>query len=329
MTNQLSEKTTTNALGPLRLPKGITVRAALQKVLKLAINPLDTPLANNAVVTLYYLDINGVVTARVEKPIYININPEAAAKLAVGKALASIALIGGVDFKYIKYSTSFILSEENHNESLAVNKAFTVITNLMLKLGIESDDGFEKTAIALVSSGNCNAHDIKISGENNILFIDVSEGRARLGNSTLARAYDQTGNVSPDLDRSDYLVNVFQAIQILISEGLILSGIDISYGGLITSLCQMAVAGKCGIKVSMEVRQLPHYKLFAEEVGLLIEISDKDLVRVCTLLDIYQITFECIGHTTIEKEISIICDSKTVLSENTDTIESWRYMVEW
>ena len=73
----------------------------------------------------------------------------------------------------------------------------------------------------------------------------------RLGGSALAQCYNQLGNEFPDLDDPEYFKRAFNTIQTLIKEGFILSGHDVSDGGLVTALSEMAFAGNCGLSASI------------------------------------------------------------------------------
>ena len=67
----------------------------------------------------------------------------------------------------------------------------------------------------------------------------------RLGGSALAQCYSQLGNEFPDMDEPEYFKKAFNVIQKLVLEQLVLSGHDVSDGGLITALLEMAFAGNC------------------------------------------------------------------------------------
>ena len=73
----------------------------------------------------------------------------------------------------------------------------------------------------------------------------------RLGASALAQCYSQLGNEFPDMDSPEYFKKVFNVIQKLIQEELIFSGHDVSDGGLITTLLEMAFAGNCEIHANI------------------------------------------------------------------------------
>jgi len=80
----------------------------------------------------------------------------------------------------------------------------------------------------------------------------MGKGKYRLGGSSLAHVYGQIGHESPDIDDVAILKQAFEATQRLIEEDLILSGHDISDGGLIVALLEMAFSGNCGFHVDIK-----------------------------------------------------------------------------
>lgn len=85
----------------------------------------------------------------------------------------------------------------------------------------------------------------------------------------------QLGNECPDVDVGA-LKRGFNAVQDMIGARTILSGHDISDGGLLTAALEMAFAGNCGLALSLPggvSKEDPFASLYAEELGLLIEVS--------------------------------------------------------
>ena len=109
----------------------------------------------------------------------------------------------------------------------------------------------------------------------------------RLGGSALAHAYGQVGSLSPDVDL-EALGRAFEVTQRLIKQknSPVVSGHDVSDGGLAVALLEMAFAGNVGIDVSLPASPSPSLSsgrdasahpelaaLFAEEPGLVLEVS--------------------------------------------------------
>ncbi len=85
-------------------------------------------------------------------------------------------------------------------------------------------------------------------GGSSLLWVDLSGGHSRLGGSAFAQVFNQLGNVVPDVHDSAPLSKAFNAVQSLLEHKLILSGHDISDGGLLVTLLEMAFSGNLGWK---------------------------------------------------------------------------------
>ena len=101
-----------------------------------------------------------------------------------------------------------------------------------------------------------------------LYLIDLGGGRNRLGGSCLAQVFGVSGGEPPDVDDPGRLAEFFAAVRTLAAEGLLLAYHDRSDGGLFTTLCEMAFAGRVGLEIDLGVdRQGARDALFAEELG--------------------------------------------------------------
>ena len=126
--------------------------------------------------------------------------------------------------------------------------------------------------------------------------------------------------------------SIFNIIQNLISENIILAGHDISDGGLLTTLSEMAFSSLFGLNIDIKSSFLQEEYLFSEELGLVFEIREKDKNYVDKLFVEKNIFFENIGYTTTEKELLIKYNGEIVLDEKNDDVRyEWQktsYMLE-
>jgi phosphoribosylformylglycinamidine synthase len=156
--------------------------------------------------------------------------------------------------------------------------------------------------------------------------------------------YGQIGDEAPDLDNSQLLKRTFNAVQILISEDVILSGHDRSDGGLIVTLLEMAFGGNCGIEVNIAFSKqqsaisekksknrasyIVHHAsdilpiLFSEELGLVIEYLPKNEGRIMEVLQDNGVPYQIIGNTIGEKEIGISINNHSVLKEDMKVLKA-------
>lgn len=144
--------------------------------------------------------------------------------------------------------------------------------------------------------------------EGDLIWINI-DGKFRLGASALAQAFMQQGNDSPDIENFEALKKAFNVTQKLLSENLLLSGHDISEGGLVVALLEMAIAGMCGIKVDLK-DAMNFYGLkensienvlkvlFAEECGWILECKHENLNQVLSEFKANKINALHVGKST-------------------------------
>ena len=74
----------------------------------------------------------------------------------------------------------------------------------------------------------------------------------QLGGSALYQVNNKIGNICNDITSSDNFKNIFNSIQLLIRDGLIYSGHDISSGGILVSLLEMCfVSDGIGLDIDL------------------------------------------------------------------------------
>ena len=92
------------------------------------------------------------------------------------------------------------------------------------------------------------------------------------------------------------IINFFNFIYL---EGKILSGHDISDGGLITCLLEMCFAGISGIDVDiLHKNDSPINVLFTEEIGWVLEIREKECYEVLKTFEKHHVPVYKIGNST-------------------------------
>jgi phosphoribosylformylglycinamidine synthase single chain form len=284
-------------LAPLTLPEGLTVRAALERVLRLlavgskrfltnkvdrsvtgliarqqCCGPLQATVADVAVIAQSHFGRSGAATAIGEQPVKLLVSPAAGARMAVGEALTNLVFAKVDGIESVKCSGNWMWAPKLPGEGAAVCDAALAMRDAMVALGIAIDGGKDSLSMAtrvgqatvksprqLVISAYATMADItqvvtpdlKAPGESALLLIDLSQGRMRLGGSALAQVFGQLGSESPDMDDPALVRRAFGAVQELIGRDLVLAGHDVSDGGLVTTLLEMAFSGNCGIDVDL------------------------------------------------------------------------------
>ncbi|BCB95678.1 phosphoribosylformylglycinamidine synthase [Dissulfurispira thermophila] len=295
--------------------------------------PLQLTVSDVAVIAQSHFGLTGAAISIGEQPIKCLINPSAMARMSVGEALTNIVWAKISSLRDIKCSANWMWAPKLPGEGANLYDAAIAMRDIMLELGIAVDGGKDSLSMAakvLHPSGEIEivksppalvisayapcpditrviTPDIKRPGTSRLIYIDLGNGKNRLGGSAIAHCYKQIGDESPDVDNTILLKDAFNAIQKLIDKDLILSGHDRSDGGLITTLLEMAFSGNCGIEI--DLRQKTENEvialLFSEELGMVIEyIADKE-DAIVTILESYSIPYQIIGRTSTEKRIKI------------------------
>ncbi|KAI3697421.1 hypothetical protein L6452_30426 [Arctium lappa] len=303
------------------------------------VGPLQITLADVAVIAQTYTDYTGGACAIGEQPVKGLLDPKAMARLAVGEALTNLVWAKITSLSDVKASGNWMYAAKLEGEGAAMYDAAIALSEAMVELGIAIDGGKDSLSMAAHASGEVvkapgnlviSAYatcpditktvtpDLKLKDEGILLHIDLAKGKRRLGGSALAQVFDQIGDECPDVDDVPYLKAVFEVVQDLLTDELISAGHDVSDGGLIVSVLEMAFAGNCGVQINLSSQGKSIFEtLFSEELGLVLEISKANLDKVATTLASYGVSAEIIGQVTAEPRIGLKIDGMTHLDENT------------
>ncbi len=287
--------------------------------------PAQIPVSDASVTADGYFGLTGAASSIGENPARILIDPAAGARMAVGEMLTNLASAAISDLGDVRCRANWMWPAKLPGEGALLYDAAFAMSKIMIALGMAPDGGKDSSSMAskvnaeLVKSpgelavlGYAPVPDItkvmtpdfKRPGQSMIGFIDLGRGKNRLGGSSLAQAFGQLGNESPDVDDPNLLKRTFIAIQMLIREGRILSLHDRSDGGLITTIAEMCMAGNCGADILVD--QTDAIKiLFAEELGLALEFAPEDEDAVWKTLGDAEVPFTVFGWTSAKQALLI------------------------
>lgn len=381
-----------NSLKPLELPEGLTVRDALERVLRdvsvgskrfltnkvdrsvtglivrqQCCGPLQLTVADVAVVAQSHFPndkgfYSGAAIAIGERPLFGLVNSGAQGRMTVAEMLTNIAGARLTSLGDIKCSGNWMWAPKLPGEGVKLYDTAIAMRDLMVQIGIAIDGGKDSLSMAtkvkesgelvispgqLVISGYCTMSDImkvvtpdikrpsdsSLSfGRSRLWYVDLANGKMRLGGSALAHCFKQIGDECPDMEDPELLKNAFLAVQELIDRDLILAYHDISDGGLIVTLLEMVFAGNCGMEIRMD-RHKNHTirHLFAEECGFVIEVPAPGESRAYdeaeSVLKKYGVPFVDIGKATASPEIHIVApdevDSEVLVADMRELRQIW------
>jgi len=309
------------------------------------VGPLGIPLANCSVSALSPLDIVGVVSALGENPRRLMVDPVAGGHMAIGEMLTNIIWAPLTDVRDICCSANWMWAPKVRGERAAMCDTATGGRDFMTRLRIVINGGKDSLSMTaqvleeivvslrqLVIGGyvgcpditRCITPDIKRAGDSILILADPSFGQARLGGSTFAYVYGgQYGNVSPDIEDVEVFASALQATQEFIKKDLILSGHDISDGGLAVTASEMAFGGNCGLDLDIRGKNPVLDQMLAEEIGLVYEVDSKNEDQVLTALEGAGVPAQVIGKTTCKKNISLRYNGSSELDIPMTTLREW------
>lgn len=290
---------------------------------------LQLPLNNMGVTAIDYRGKEGVATSIGHAPGAALINAGSGSILAVAEALTNLVwapLTHGL--KGVSLSANWMWPCNNPGEDARLYDAVETLSDFVVDLGINVPTGKDSLSMTqkykdgnqVMSPGTViistvgEVSDVRKCIEpvlvkdcnTRILHIDLSFDSFKLGGSSFAQSIKQLGDEAPSVMDVDYFKDGFSAIQQLINEGLILSGHDISAGGMVTALLELCFANKdYGMKLDLSAFEEDDLVklLFSENPGVIIQVRDLD--KVNSILDKYELSSVVIGAPVKERSLTI------------------------
>ncbi len=305
------------------------------------VGPWQVPVADVAVTLMGFNTHCGEAMTMGERTPLAVLNPEASGRMALGEALTNIAAASIAKLGDVKLSANWMAAAGHPGEDAALfDTVHAVAMALCPQLGISipvgkdslsmktswSDKDGRKEVVAplsLIVSAFAPVSDARKTltpllrndcGDTDLLLIDLGRGLNRLGGSALAQVYGAVGNVTPDVVDAADLKHFFAAIQQLNQQGLLLAYHDRSDGGLLTTVCEMLFAARCGAQIEL---QGDAAALFSEELGALVQIKRSDRDVVMTVLKINGLAQHSavIGSVNSGSQLVVKVGDNTVLDE--------------
>jgi phosphoribosylformylglycinamidine synthase len=261
------------------------------------VGPWQVPVADCAVTSSSYYDYIGEAMALGERtPIAIN-NAPASGRMAIAEAIMNISAARILKLGDIALSANWMAACGEKDQDAKLYATVSAVSQLCKELGISIPVG--KDSLSMNTVWNNGQQEKKVTSplslnitafarvadvrqsltpqlvqddETILMYVDLADGKQRLGGSALCQVYEQVGNETPDLNDANNLIAFFQSLQILNESDLILAYHDRSDGGLFVTLAEMAFAGHTGITIDISSDDLIS-TLFNEELGAVIQIK--------------------------------------------------------
>ncbi len=160
--------------------------------------------------------------------------------------------------------------------------------------------------------------DIKKSGSTLVLVGILDSG---MGGSTYYDIHGLVGNEVPKVDL-EALPAVLRSVHQAIQSGEVSACHDVSEGGVISAVAEMAFGGDCGAQLNIDAMERPDLFLFNETAGaFIVEVTDEETAeRLFGTLP-----HKVLGRTQSKKEIEVAIGGNTLFTASTDELkEAWQ-----
>ena len=296
---------------------------------------IQLPLSDCGVVALDYRGRKGIATALGHAPQAGLADPAAGSILSVAEALTNIVwapLADGMDSLSLSANWMWPCRSQE-GEDARLYTGVKALSDFCCELHINVPTGKDSLSLTqqypngekiispgtvIVSAGG-EVSDIRkvvspvvVNDKHASLYhIDFSFDEQRLGGSAFAQSLGKVGSDVPTVKSAEYFADAFNAVQKLINRGWVMAGHDISAGGLITTLLEMCFANtKGGMNINLHdicVDGDIVKALFAENPGVVIEISDEHKLEFKKFMEECGVGFAKIGYPVENsREIKVV-----------------------
>ena len=311
---------------------------------------IQLPLSDCGVVALDYRGEKGIATAMGHAPQAGLADPKAGSVLSVAESLTNLVwapLAEGPDSVSLSANWMWPCRSQK-GEDARLYAAVEALSDFCCAIHVNVPTGKDSLSLSqqypngekiiapgtvIVSAGG-EVSDVKkvvspviINDKNSSLYhIDFSFDEQHLGGSAFAQSLGKVGSDVPTVKNPEYFVDCFNTIQELI-RGWVMAGHDISAGGLITTLLEMTFANKAG-GLNINLHDIAGNDLvkmlFAENPGVVIQVSDTHKAELLEYLEDAGIGFAKIGYPTPNNRKITVKKDEIVHEFDIDTLrDTW------
>ncbi len=325
-----------------KVDRSVTGRIAKQQ----CAGPLQLPLNDLGAISLDYSGNPGMATSIGHAPAAGLIDPGAGSVLSVAEALTNIIWAPlAAKLKGVSLSANWMWPCKNKGEDTRLYKAVKAASDFAIALGINIPTGKDSLSTTqkykdqvVYSPGTVI---ISATGEvkklrkiiepviindpyTSLLYIDMSRDSFKTGGSSFAQVVNRLGDEVPTVKDAEYFAQVFDTIQDMIMNDMIIAGHDISAGGMITTLLEMCFANPGGgLSADLTAIGEPDTVklLFSQNPGIIIQV--KDINEAADILLENGISYFAIGHPVNERKMSVTNGTFTEVLEIDELRDKW------
>ena len=320
------------------------------------IGPWQVPVSDHSISLSGFIGKTGEAMSIGERSPCAILNPAATARISVAEAVTNILASGISQLSDVKLSANWMGSpgrldgdQDLYEAVEAIGMGLCPEWGIAIPVGKDSlsmatdwmKDNKEHSVISplsLVVTAFAPIKDIELAvtpqliekEDTELLFIDLAKGCTRLGGSIASQVNGLLSGEVPDIECLVEMPSFVKAFHRLLEEKKIIACHDRSDGGLITTITEMAFAGRVGVDIQLDPiltkgKEIME-SLFNEELGLVVQINSQHKEAVIQALkecDFHEYV-HTIGHLNDKKVINLI--------QNETSIHQWNISIlleEW
>ena len=315
------------------------------------IGPYQVPVSDYSMSLRSFTSSGGEVLTIGEKPTIAINNPAASMRMAMAEALLNMSgvYIKGLD--EVQVSANWMAATGEGVEDLSLRDGVEALSECCVSLNIsvpvgkdslsmktkwqeDKSDYVVKSPLSGVITAMAPVEDVRVAVtpelntdiQSKILHVKLND-KKRLAGSIFSQVTESQFQETPDIDDMQLLKIMFNTVQGLIAQNKILALHDISDGGLMITLLEMAFTKKVGLDLSLDklAKDDLNSTFFSEEAGIVIQVAEKFFDEITHELTKVGLIATSVGEISSSKEIVISSSDGELFRDSVINLEKyWR-----
>lgn len=282
-----------------KVDRSVTGRVAQQQ----CVGPFQLPLANCAVTQMDFSGEHSICSSLGSAPGVGLVNAGAGSRISVSEALLNLVWVPLREgISSLALSANWMWPAGRPGEDARLYSAVQSLSQFAEELGISVPTGKDSLSMTMQyengesveAPGTVVVTAVGVSdeshkkvlpvwkgvGESVLLYIDLSSQKTYpLAATALSQVLSTLGGEEcADVVSSEKFVRGFALLQELVSEGSVLSGHDVSGGGIIAALLEMAFVSGAGVRIESDT--LCAADFFSEKPAVIVEVNADQVENV-------------------------------------------------
>ena len=315
------------------------------------IGPYQVPVSDYSMSLRSFTSSGGEVLTIGEKPTIAINNPAASMRMAMAEALLNMSgvYIKGLD--EVQVSANWMAATGEGVEDLSLRDGVEALSECCVNLNIsvpvgkdslsmktkwqeDKSDYVVKSPLSGVITAMAPVEDVRVAVtpeldtdiQSKILHVKLND-KKRLEGSIFSQVTESQFQETPDIDDMQLLKIMFNTVQGLVAQNKILALHDISDGGLMITLLEMAFTKKVGLDLSLDklAKDDLNSTFFSEEAGIVIQVAEKFFDEITHELTKVGLIATSVGEISSSKEIVISSSDGELFRDSVINLEKyWR-----